>query len=118
MKKISTTLAVAFLLVSSASFAGTSTGQVTSVYVHAPDSYYSAARTGVVMFKAGTPSGTPTCANYGEWAISLDTALGNAMLNTLLTAVSTGKTVTVVGTNYDCADWSDRERPLYVKINN
>ena len=117
MYKIKSILGLAGLLVAATANAGDSTGIVTSLYVHSPNATYSAAPQGVVMFAAGNPTGTASCSRYGEWAIRLDTPLGKMMHSTLLTAIASGKTVTVQGDG-TCGDWSDRERPYYIRINN
>lgn len=116
MKKIGAILGFTALLVSAAANAGTSTGIVSSLYVHGPNSSYSAATQGVVMFYAGAHNNAPACSG-AEWAINIDTTLGRSMHSTLLTAIESGKTVTVVGSN-NCNDWSDREKPYYIRLNN
>jgi hypothetical protein len=116
MTKIKTFLGAAALLVSTISHAGTSSGTVQYLYIHAPNASYSDSTHGVVMFKAGNQTGAAGCSMGHEWAITLDTVIGKTMHKTLLTAIAAGKTITVVGNN-DCDDWNDRERPYYIRVN-
>lgn len=91
-----------------AGYAGNSTGKVTNIFMHTPD---------VIMFKAGSGSGRPTCgATSDEWAIKLSDPAGKGFLAVLLSAQAQGKYVYVYGYENTCRDWSDRELPSYVKI--
>lgn len=106
---------IAALTVSAASHAGSSSGLVTSMYVHGPDDIHSSSPDGVLIFTTtGPQTGKPAC-SVGEWAIGLNTQLGRAMQSLLKTAAASNKTVRVVGEGR-CSDWSDRETPHYVVI--
>jgi hypothetical protein len=87
--------------------AGTSSGPVTNIFMHSPD---------VVMFKAGSTSGSPACSPYQEWAIKLSDPAGKGFLAILLSAQAQGKSVKVLGYTNTCRDWSDRELPSYIMI--
>lgn len=88
--------------------AGTSSGKVTNIFMHAPD---------VVMFAAGPISGAPSCASgYQQWAIKLSDPAGKGFLAILLSAQAQGKTVYVQGYSNTCRDWGDRELPSYIVI--
>ena len=87
--------------------AGTSTGPVTNIFMHTPD---------VVMFKAGTASGSPNCSPFSEWAIKLSDPAGKGFLAILLSAQAQGKSVKVLGYTNTCRDWGDRELPSYIMI--
>lgn len=68
---------------------------------------------GVVIFSIGSPvqnhTNKPACSTIGEeWAVSLSTDAGRAIYAALLTALTTGQTVTIGGTG-SCGAWSDRE---------
>ena len=95
------------LLHSAACAAGSSAGPVTTVYAYSGD---------VAMFAAGTHQGKPACSTAAEdWAFTLTTPTGKAMLALLISAQAQGKAVTVGGTGA-CSAWSDREAPLYIVI--
>jgi hypothetical protein len=53
---------------------------------------------------------TPT-----DWAFDSSTDNGKAMYAMLLSAAAQGKQVYVRGSG-DCKDWSDRERPMFIRI--
>lgn len=107
MKLIAKTICVllAAIMGSGSSWAGTSQGLVTNIFIHSP---------GVLMFKAGTINGTPVCNTNNQWAISLATPEGKPMLAVLLSAQSQGKQVIVAGYSNTCRDWGDRELPSYI----
>lgn len=86
------------------SMAGTSTGKVTSVIVNASN---------FLFFTAGTKTGSPSCGQNDQWAISLDTAKGKSVYVLILAARASDTAVTVVGTAA-CAGWGDREDVLYI----
>lgn len=50
-----------------------------------------------------------------RWAIDTNTAAGKAQLAGLLTAHSTGKKVSVIGTN-NCDIWGDTESVSYLVV--
>lgn len=108
MKKYYTLIAsITSLLLAGHAHAGTSTGPVTNIFMHSPD---------VVMFKAGTTTGAPTCSPYSEWAIKLSDPAGKGFLAILLSAQAQGKSVKVHGYTNTCRDWGDRELPSYIVI--
>lgn len=87
--------------------AGDSSGQVASLTVlgHPHN---------VVHFQIGQPgnhNNKPACSTWGEeWALSLATEGGRAQYAMLLSAVMSGRSVNVAGTNA-CIAWGDRETP-------
>lgn len=90
-------------------YGGSSTGKVAGIFMHSPD---------IVMFSAGQISNPPSCAAAtNQWAISLSDPAGKGFLAILLSAQAQGKTVTVYGYANTCRDWSDRELPTYIVIN-
>ncbi len=103
----------AALAMSGIAAAGNSSGAITRLYVHSPNSTYGATN-GVVMFSAGSIVGTP-CSSQTEWAFSLSTETGKAMYAALLNAADKKRPVKVVGTG-NCTAWSDRETPYYIYI--
>ncbi len=78
-----------------------------------------ATASGVVMFNhAGARSAAPSCQSSGvptRWAINGATPAGQAMIATLLSAYSLGKSVQVVGTGA-CGDWVDTESVSLLQI--
>lgn len=100
LKKFIATLAFAAC---SASNAGTSTGPVTILIVNSSN---------YLFFTAGTKTGSPTCGNNNQWAISLSTAQGKSIYVMLLAAQAQNKQVSVYGAN-TCNNWGDREDVLY-----
>lgn len=113
-KKIISFLFVSFLFVSS-SWAGSSTGEISRIYVHV-SSTSQGSNAGVVMFAAGTHLNKPGCSTVGdEWAFSLENEHGRAMYSLLLTAAAMKKSVTVEGEGA-CNGWSDRESPSFISL--
>ena len=83
-------------------FAGSQTGQVTSVQVRASDGL-------IIVFLSGTPSGRPACATISYWMIKNENSVaGKQQLAQLLTARATGQVITIVGSN-TCSRWADGE---------
>ena len=94
-----------------AAAAGSSTGEVTRLYVHNGDS-----AGGMIMFAAGTHNNKPSCSTLGdEWAFELGTPEGQAMYALLLSAVPQGLSIHVVGTG-TCDAWGDRETARYIRV--
>lgn len=84
--------------------AGDGSGRVTTIMVHEGD---------VMFFALDTHMGAPACNPNGQWAVSLASQKGRAMYAMLLSAQARSAPVYVKGAG-DCADWGDRERPLYM----
>lgn len=87
----------------STSFAGSSSGKVTTLIVNASN---------YLFFTVGTKIGSPVCGNNNEWAINLGTAQGKSIYALLLAAKAQDKTVYIAGNN-TCNNWGDREDVLY-----
>lgn len=108
----------AALLGSQNALASTSVGKVAATYVLAHCSNPSTqtpCNNAVVVLNVPNAS-PPSCAVIpSEWAFTLDTAAGKAMLNAILHAQAVGATVTITGDG-SCAAWPDRERPLFIKF--
>ena len=100
-------VAATFAVCSTAAFAGNSSGTPTGVM---------AAQNGIVIFSAGTKAGGPACAAVpNDWAVDTSTAEGKAIYALLLTAVSTGRNVSVNGAN-NCSAWGDRETAAQLQL--
>ncbi|WP_038194734.1 hypothetical protein [Vibrio nigripulchritudo] len=74
---------------------------------------------GVILFRhTGARTDVPACVGNNfrnRWAIDAKTDAGKAQLSGILTAYSTGKDVTVIGTN-SCSLWGDTETVRYFYI--
>ena len=103
MKKLIITLIFA-LLATSAFATGVSSGKVSQIIVNAAN---------FLFFTAGAKSGSPSCGNNDQWAISLDTAKGKSVYAMVLAARAADASVNVVGTGA-CASWGDREDVLFM----
>jgi len=69
---------------------------------------------GVVIFAVtGTHTGNPTCSTTSRFAFLSNTSNGQAMLATLLTGYTLGKTENIVGDG-TCSSWGDSENVQYV----
>lgn len=72
------------------------------------------------MFQAGSLSGAGAAgcaAGTQQWAISMDRAMGKAILAALMQAQALDKNVQVWGYSPDtCDDWGDRMLPSFVII--
>ena len=98
--------------VMTSSYGGSQTGVVTSLDIRASD--------GLAYFHlSGTASGRPTCAASSVyWMIKAENSLaGKQQLAMLLTALASGKTITVTGAN-TCSRWSDGEDVETLRIQN
>ncbi|WP_426699865.1 hypothetical protein ACPPVV_10650 [Rhodanobacter sp. Col0626] len=102
-------LFAAGLLASSAAYAGTGGGNVTSVV---------AIKGGTVVFKTATHTGYPICeeAPTEAWAIDTTTVNGKAQYALLLTAINSGMDITVAGTN-TCDIYPTRETVQQLIVN-
>ncbi len=93
---------------------GTATGKIVNLLVHKQGGNGA----GVFMFEMdGSRAGAPACstiANGKAWAMSLEQESGRAMYSLVLAAYSSGKTITVNGSN-TCDSWGDREEPIYIR---
>lgn len=85
------------------SFAGSSSGKVTTLIVNASN---------FLFFTAGTKIGSPSCGNNNQWAINLGTAQGKSIYALLLSSQAQDKVVYIVGNN-TCNNWGDREDVLF-----
>jgi len=83
--------------------AGNSSGVVTKIYAHADD---------IVMFGAGVHNNRPACSG-DEWAFSVATPTGRAMLALLLSAHAQGKPVNVDGMGRMRCMGRSRSAPIY-----
>ncbi|WP_460803055.1 hypothetical protein [Microbulbifer agarilyticus] len=111
MKKAIATLFFT-ILAPSVSLAGSGSGKVLEVMVHDSSSG------GVVLFRSEFNSDKAPCStagNGGDWAVSLESEFGKAVLATLLTARSQNASIHIKGAS-TCADWPDREKPVYVYL--
>lgn len=77
------------------------------------------ARYGVIIFdQSGARSNAPSCQASGipqRWAFRVDSAGGQSMLQTLLSAYVAGKRIWIDGTG-NCSAWGDSETVLYFRI--
>lgn len=104
MRKIKLiTLFACAITFGSPSFAGSSSGKVTTMIVNASN---------YLFFTAGTKTGSPVCGNNNQWAVNLGTAQGKSIYALLLAAQAQDKTVYIYGNN-TCSNWADREDVLY-----
>ena len=84
------------------SFAGSQTGQITSVQVRASDGL-------IFVFLSGTATGRPSCATISYWMIKNENSTaGKQQLAQLLAARASGQQVTILGSN-TCSRWPDGE---------
>ncbi|WP_420009671.1 hypothetical protein [Xanthomonas sacchari] len=111
---------VLLLLVSPSGRCGTGSGKITAIYAH--EKVVNGVDRGVILFTMETRDGSPAAnATTGcavaptDWAFETLSDHGKAMYAMLLSAASQGKPVFVQGSG-DCKDWSDRERPMFIKI--
>lgn len=111
MKALRVLLAIASVLFTSWAVAGTGGGKILQIMVH----HGGANGQGIVIFTTEFNSSKPTCSNATDWAISLNNEYGKALFALLLSAQAQQKSINVLGSG-DCADWGDRERPLYVSV--
>lgn len=104
--------AISLAVMSPTAFAGSSSGQVVGLSVLGGP--YN-----VVYFQIGQPgnhTNKPACSTWGEeWALSLNSEGGRAQYAMLLSALMSGKSVNVAGTN-QCTAWGDRETPESITI--
>ena len=108
MKRLSlAVLTSSLLMLSSQSFAGSSSGAVSNVTANV------ASR---IFFEAGTLAANPACATAGSWALDATTPEGKAMYALILTAQATDRTVTVTGNNL-CTIQPDRETVQFMVMN-
>ena len=97
-------------LTSTSAIAGSQTGLVTSAISATPD--------GKTIFSmTGTHTSNPACSTTSRWAFDNTTPSGQAVLSQVLSAISMGRTLQVVGTGA-CTNWADSEDARYVYIYN
>jgi hypothetical protein len=96
-----------------ACYAGNGSGKITTILAHTK--IVNNENIGVVMFNVETHLDPPAECPGHQWAFNADDGHGKAMYAMLLSAAAQGKTVVVKGAG-DCQAWSDRERPLWIKI--
>jgi hypothetical protein len=76
--------------------------------------YAMTVQNGYVIFSiTGAHNSNPACSTTSRWSFLANTANGQAMLATLLTAYSTGKILYSAGTG-DCSFWPDAEAISYI----
>lgn len=90
------------LLGTTSAFAGQQTGQVTELITRANDGL-------IYFFMSGPASGRPGCATAPYWMIKDENSpAGKRQLAILLAARTSGRSVTVTGSN-TCTRWPDGE---------
>jgi hypothetical protein len=103
MKLIKFVFAALCLSTSGASYAGTQTGTIATLYVRASD--------GLVFFVLNGPAiaAGPACASGRYWMLKDEnSAAGKRQLAVLIAAQVSGKAITVVGFD-TCTRWGDGE---------
>jgi hypothetical protein len=100
-------VALLLLICSPAALAGSGSGLVTHI-----EAYQNA-----VIFSTGNISGTPACNTASQWVIDASTSQGKIAYTLLLTAMASGKTVSVWGSNACPSWWNNAEFPNSVTIN-
>jgi hypothetical protein len=110
MKKI--IASIICMLMFSNCFGGTQAGTVGQVFVRASD--------GLILFSlnGAAPTGSPACATHTYWLIADENSnSGKQQYAMLLAAQSSGKQVSVSGTN-NCSRWGDGETADVIQILN
>ena len=120
MRSICKLIFMGLLLIPSFGYCGIGSGRITAIYAH--EKVVNGIDKGVVMFsmegRDGSPAANATTgctAAATDWAFDSSSDHGKAMYALLLSAATQGKPVFVKGSG-DCRDWSDRERPLFIRI--
>lgn len=105
------------LLAATSALAGEQTGTVRMDHGTYGSSATSAGLTFFVV-QGSAKAGTPTCNTYMDrWVINNDWPAARMQLSIILTAMATGKTVTVRGSG-DCSHWGDSETATDIRLNN
>lgn len=70
------------------------------------------------VLQGGSKTGTPACNTYVDrWVINNGWPAAKMQVAILLSAIASGKTVTVRGSG-DCSQWSDSETAIDIRLNN
>nr|WP_295238482.1 hypothetical protein [uncultured Brevundimonas sp.] len=70
---------------------------------------------GAFFYHDGPRTNRPSCATEDRWVINVATSAGQAMYAAVLTAVASGRKITVHGTG-TCSFWGDTESVQFVQI--
>lgn len=89
--------------------AGTASGLVETTWVTQTQSAF-------VMKIVGSVTSKPTCSLYGRFAVALNTDFGRAVMQEILAALASGRSVGVVGTG-TCSTLTDTENVFFVFFN-
>ncbi len=108
MKNLSTLVFIALSLLSTQTFAGTTTGTVHQVFIHQPNDN--------IMFNMNSSNpALASCATTNRYAFRVNTDQGKAMLSAVLTARTANQELTVVGTGL-CDIHGDAETIQYLYL--
>jgi hypothetical protein len=100
---------VLFLICVFNAYAGTTTGSVNLVYVHGYND--------TILFNMeSTAPNYAACATTNRYAVSTTSQQGKNILASILTAKTSGQTITVVGTDA-CTTHGDSEDISYLLVN-
>lgn len=105
------------LVMASTAGAGEQTGTVKMDYGQHTSGSTSA---GLMFFvlQGAAKTGTPACNTYNSrWVINNNWPAARIQVAILITAITSGKTVTVRGSG-DCSQWSDSETATDIRLNN
>lgn len=102
---LATALSICLMSLAVPSYAGSQQGKVTLVVT---------TDTGQTLIKlSGTAAGSPACNTQGRFAFDNTTSAGAAQTAHALTALATGRTVSIHGKN-TCVAWADSEDVKYI----
>ena len=93
--------------------AGGGSGKISLLFVHANSN-----GDGIILFSTSSNSNKAACSladGKRGWAFKVDSPLGQAMYSLLLTAITMNREILIIGTG-NCENWSDREKPLYIRL--
>jgi hypothetical protein len=101
-------LVISLALPIAAMGAGTATGLVETTWV-------TQTQTAFVLKVAGSVTSKPTCSLYGRFAVALNTDFGRAVMQEVLAAQTSGRSLGVVGTGL-CSTLTDTENVFFVYL--
>jgi hypothetical protein len=110
-------LTLALCATTTLALAGEQTGTVTMEH---GQHYSGPASAGFTFFilQGGAKSGRPPCNTHiDRWVINNNWPAARIQVAVLLSAIASGKTVTVRGSG-DCSQWSDSETAIDIRLNN
>jgi hypothetical protein len=112
-----TSLTLALCATTTLVLAGEQTGTVTMDHGQFSSGPASAGFTFFIL-QGGTKYGRPACNTYlDRWVINNNWPAARIQVAVLLSAIASGKTVTVRGSG-DCSQYSDSETAIDIRLNN